>query len=300
MDYRMLLGTSFCGSTLLSMMLGAHQEVTSFGDTYPNVGVDYSNVQCTCGAPVLKCPLRERLAEKMAERGYPGWTWSASQPYPGRNYWQHLGIDKRSIAFYRLIARQLRERIFRSFYCRTSAYLAAIADLTGASTYFDGCKSLVRLDLLTSVRNDIKVMHLIKDPRAYVYSAAIKRNISNSCWGAYRQWLSYNQLAYDFRRIVGADNYRIVYYGELVRNPEKVLGRILKYFGLGNSGAIQDVRDAELHIVGNPMRLNFEQIEDRSQEWRPHMRKKLAREIIRCARDKPWMGDHNARLSEHV
>lgn len=290
LDYVMLLGTNFCGSTLLSMLLGSHPSVVTFGDTYANWGTDYSDVACTCGERMFDCPFRKELERRLHDKGFPAYSWGKSSAYPMQHIWQRLGADKRAIGLYRLLNHRLRLAVFRGFYSFNHAYLQELRDMTGATCYLDGSKSLIRLELMRAVVPSCKVIHLIRDPRGFVHSSAIKRRQHRSWRSAFRQWKHYNELAHRFRAKVGEANFLRVSFESLVRKPKETANAVLDFMGMGWIADPDQIDPRRLHVVGNGMRLSFSGIKDRSRVWEGELEADVAEQIRREALETRWFG----------
>ena len=64
LKYVSLLGTSYSGSTLVSMLMSSQPRVVGFGDTYVPPNPDhYPKHPCTCGSWYEECPPRVAIAD---------------------------------------------------------------------------------------------------------------------------------------------------------------------------------------------------------------------------------------------
>ena len=68
-----VLAASHSGSTLLSMLLGAHPEICTVGELkLPTAAMgDLREYLCSCGRLVLECPFWRRTRETLHRRGVP-------------------------------------------------------------------------------------------------------------------------------------------------------------------------------------------------------------------------------------
>jgi len=183
-----LLASSYSGSTLLSMMLGADKRIVGFANTYhgPHRRIAHGYRECrfTCGTLILECPFRLALAKRMVAVGEPGYAWIDSQPAP-----RFLGRPLRP-SLVRPITDVARRALFRGFYRETTTYFPTLEEIGGYEAYFDGCKSITRVELFRSHVSPPWVVRLVKDPRAFVYSPqkAGKKDLQ----AATGDWLQYN------------------------------------------------------------------------------------------------------------
>ena len=65
-----ILAASHSGSTLLSMLLGAHPEAATCGELKAGRFGDVENYRCSCGALILKCPFWAAVCDGMRRRGH--------------------------------------------------------------------------------------------------------------------------------------------------------------------------------------------------------------------------------------
>jgi hypothetical protein len=74
---------------------------------------------------------------------------------------------------------------------------------------------------------DAKFIHIVRDGRA-VAASKLLRAKTNISLGA-QQWLESNVLGLSNQALIGEENYRIVRYEDLIRNPEKELKGICSF-----------------------------------------------------------------------
>lgn len=277
--YVSLLSSSYSGSTLLSLLLAESRiGITGFGDTYPLPGNDYSKEKCTCGAYIPECPFRLELEERMRQWGYSDWRWVRSEPFPHRRVLHRLHIRKRVLPLYRAMPSRIRQNLFAAFFRETDCFLHCLYEMTGCGYYLDGCKSLIRLEVLRTHLEDNKVIHLVKDPRAYVHSMLKRNKNSLGLRRIVDNWIDYNRKASQFRDMLGAENYCLVRYEDLSRDTAGALRNVCAFLNLPVKypGDISDAELGDVHIIGNRMRLSFRSVEDRSEDWRTKLDPKIS------------------------
>jgi hypothetical protein len=126
----------------------------------------------------------------------------------------------------------------------------------------DASKDFYRLHRLSRCSDiDLKVIHIVKDPRAYVYSQIKNDRISLTAKTAksIRMSLKYtieNLLIEIVLKKVGADNTFFVRYEDLAADPVKTLRSIGRWLNLsGSHHAVDSFRQVPNHgIAGNSMR----------------------------------------------
>jgi hypothetical protein len=145
----------------------------------------------------------------------------------------------------------------------------AILDRTEKSVFVDTARDHQRPKYLVGhPRLDLRVIHLIRDPRGN--SASIMKHTGTDVATAARQWRHYNVEADRVRRYVPSEAWMTLRYEDLCADPDGVLDRIAEFLGAGAAAAASGPRGVDRHIIGNSMRLKgtSEIREDRSWETR--------------------------------
>jgi hypothetical protein len=268
-----LLSSSYSGSTLLSILACSHPKVIGFGDTYNYQFVRLPETRCTCGAsPSCRCPIRVSLESKMKEMGYE-FRWTTSNPTPlmrglrGNRAAVRASRSVFLMHLYRRWSDSVKKWVFARYYQENLSFLRALEECGDYECYFDGCKSLSRLELMRVVLPDTKVVHLVRDPRGCLHSA-LKRG-----QGDYRRvvdgWCRYNLLARRYRDVLGEKRYLLVLYEELATHPESVLAKVHEFMGVPPHRADigMGVDKSGVHVVGNRMKESLRRVENHSLDW---------------------------------
>ena len=127
---------------------------------------------------------------------------------------------------------------------------------------------------------DVKVIHLVRDPRGNV--ASIMRHNDVGPWTAARRWRHYNLEAARTVRSFPNGSGMLLHYEELCKDPQGTLDRIARFLGVAPA-PIEGLGSSERHVIGNSLRLRaLEEIrEDRS--WEDRLTGKDLRTIARVA-----------------
>jgi sulfotransferase family protein len=145
---------------------------------------------------------------------------------------------------------------------------SAVLEKTGKQVFVDTArdhqrpKYLARHPLL-----DVRVIHLVRDPRGNV--ASIMKHTGGSASAGARQWKHYNREADRIRRYFSPSSWLRLHYEDLCADPTGTLSRIAGFLNVAPpTGPSQS--GAEAHIIGNKTRLkgHSEIREDRSWETR--------------------------------
>jgi hypothetical protein len=259
-------GSPFTGSTLLGTLLNEHPDCASIGAA---VGLlpraDLASYRCSCGRLFRECEFWNDIAAITQDLGHPVDVFET-------DFWNtHLRIS-RSRLLNAVLIRSLRwdplnltrdavvERFgnVKKAISQTGwnnwSLAAAVLERTGKSVFVDTSrdhqrpKYLVRHPLL-----DVKVIHLIRDPRGN--SASIMKHTGANATSAAREWKRYNVEAARVRRYLPEDSWMTLRYEDLCGNPEGTLDSISDFLGVKRAPAPRRSSSGESHIIGNKMRL---------------------------------------------
>ena len=150
--------------------------------------------------------------------------------------------------------------------------------------YVDGCKFLVRTELLRSMIPDIKILNVVRHPGAYLYHFHKLGTVQYE--KQLRHWVRYNNHARDFSQLIPTENYLAVTYEFIVQQPEEFVAQFAKFAGMSEIDSTDPgrFRKSEIHIIGNRMRETAERVLDYSNTWRgkmPASVEKIADDTIR-------------------
>jgi hypothetical protein len=277
-----VVGLGRSGSTILSNSLGEIAGYFSAGELNfiwrHNV---IENRLCGCGRPFRECPVWTRVMDE-AFGGMDG-----IDPREMMRL-QSSGARTRHIPLM-LTARGdrvLKERLEKLLINYGRLY-EAISSVTGSRVIVDSSKEPAHGYAMSLVPDiDLRVVHLIRDPRAAAYSwtrkkpqpdsEALEHMARFSPTKSSVLWDSWNASAEALWRHT-PERYLCLRYEDFVADPRRSFGRILKL--LGEEGAeppLVGEREVKLgvsHTVsGNPNRFETGAVELRSdREWRDRM-----------------------------
>ena len=155
-------GVSHTGSTLLGHILGELEETCYAGEirnTWQR-GI-LENRICTCNAPFAECPFWQAVVERL--------------PFAAEQQAEKLRSLNReavrpSLGF-PLRGTEMRQADQTAFAAPTEALYAAAGDVAGVRQLVDSSKSSLYAAFLRRLPTiDLRVVHIVRDPRATVYS----------------------------------------------------------------------------------------------------------------------------------
>lgn len=268
----MIGGAGRSGSTLCDMLLGAAPGAVAVGESVAIWGYGVvENGLCSCGAPFLDCPFWSAVGK----RAFGGWDAVVAQRYDGtEGEWPG-------------VRRVLRKRILgpRKTPMRTEVagirarLYGAIAEVSGCEVIVDSSKHPYFSYELSELEGfETRMVHLVRDPRATVFSWRRPKLSPQPLRQASHRWLAVN-VATELAWLARGRRLHIK-YETLASRPGPTMQRLLRFAGLPPAPLAELLRDHEHHLIrGNPIR--FERGERRIElddEWRRAMpfRRKLA------------------------
>jgi len=275
--YVSMPGSPYTGSTLLGMLLANHPACASIGAaTGLPAKIDLATYRCSCGVLFTECPFWGRIAER---------TISLQQPVTvfKKDFWNtHVRASRRrwingvlvsSLGNASLNAARdavvgwappLKRRVAEAR-ASTWSLAKAVLEETGKTVFVDTARYHQRpRQLQGSSRLDLKVIHLVRDPRGN--AASIMKHTGVDAAAAARQWRHYNVEADRVRRFFTRDSWLRLHYEELCARPQETLDRVARFIGVDPIPLARYLEASERHVIGNSMRLRtVEEIrEDRS------------------------------------
>jgi hypothetical protein len=278
-----IAGAGRSGSTILDNILGEVEGVASVGELrfLWERGILEERL-CGCGRPFLECPQWTAILSS----AFPG----ADLPQLARRMVELQQHGTRARQLPKLLRRRSRERLQRTM----SEYLGNLSLLYAATQTHLGCRVLVDssklppygalLEMLPGV--EVRVVHLIRDPRATAYSWLRKKALPDRAGTAFMQqhgpvkaaglWCLWNWAAGRLWRR-DPDRYLRVHYEDFVREPRATVERILAHAGI-EGAATPFVSESEVDlesnhtVAGNPSRFATGRVAIRvDDEWARRM-----------------------------
>jgi hypothetical protein len=161
------------------------------------------------------------------------------------------------------------------------AFVRAVLDAKGAEVFVDTSKSRIRFKRLFSLPQfDVKVLHLVRDPRGLAASAR-RRGIPFE--HAAEHWRNTHASILRLRKMLPPDRSMLLRYEDLCRDPREVLKRVFHFSGVAEIEGPVVIEPRRHHILGNAMRL-ADRIEVRFDErWRTSLTEAEQRLVLALA-----------------
>ena len=262
------------GSTLLESMLGAHSQIQTMGELHiwPHE-IEAGGVRpCSCGKFVEQCTFWSEMQRRVDP---------LMQPSPRLHFFREKHNAGRTLRISRLGSFKTGSRVderekreieaySRNNYAIFKTFLELMKEQMNETPAWivDASKDPYRLLWLhRSGLFNIKVVHLVKNPNAFIYSVTKHLlqehsgfNLHKRMYYTARQsvaWIIQNAL---FSKIAAnhldASNYMLIKYETLASYPKSTFEAVCNLIGCPyEENAVDDFRLGSVHtIAGNPMR----------------------------------------------
>ena len=273
------------------MLLNAHSQIVSNGESMPFDIEDDSRYDCTCGKYLDECNFFRSAAGHMWNDRIREWD---------RSVFVHVPKLSRIAILNSFLTSWRFESKFRNFLIRTNPtyrviqdrflnaqllYFANARNLKGSSIYMDGTKSLRRAQLFANNSSRtghtylMKVLHIIRDGRGFCYSYLKNERSKPTLSQAARTWLRYIEQVDTFSKRFPAIPILTVRYEDLCRSTAETVGSICRFFEIN----YEDLRiDATIqtHILGHEMRKTFTGIVKEDTIWREALTREDQKNMI--------------------
>jgi hypothetical protein len=280
-----MLSHSFSGSTLLSFLLGAHPQIATIGEMLIAEGIDWETFVCSCGRVIKDCPFFTAVSREMAARGIP-----FDVLRPDLDFLQSEGLARRVLAAEPRgpVLEAAREAALRLLPAarhalartldRNQAAVEVMTGLQGGRAFVDSSKRPGRLLHLRRIPSfDVRVIHLVRDPRAVACSSM--KNVGRTAEQGARSWMDMAGLAERIRRRFPDERWLTLRYEDLCQNPDAALDRVCRFIGVTPGFRVPDFRAFEHHIIGNRMRLSGTSEIRLDERWKTTLTPDQIREV---------------------
>jgi hypothetical protein len=278
---------SFHGATLLALLLNNHSRLSALVDTIPTRKYDQL---CACKLPVSRCDFWQTIARRLdTDRYSDSAVFIPMMPWP---FWNGvpmvnrlagtLGgpvVDSTLSLLWRVARSSLDEyaKLYASFY-------EVIGDLHGTTLVVDGSKSWPKVRALADYFGDsadIRVIHLVRDPRGFVASLQRRKEGPASVAAAASRW---RDLHRQFARLDGVASYTALRYEDLCADPVGTMEQVFEFLSVPNEDVIAAPRfPAKHHLMGNVMLFTFDGTLTLDETWKAQLTPHEQEQVLRHA-----------------
>lgn len=270
-----LLANWSSGATLFTILLDAHSQIVSNGESLPFGEDDDERYDCSCGRYLDECEFYLSAAGHM--RSQDGSEWN-------RNLFVQLPTLSRAPLLHSLLhswrfegrVRNLiidavpgYRKTMRRFLDAQLHFFDNARNLTGASIYLDGTKSTRRAQLFAGDgRSAMKAIHMIRDGRGFCrsYVKHLPHGKGNVTLAAH-MWLRYISEVDKFVSAFPSIPLLTVRYEDLCRSTGETMETVCRFLEVPYE-AFDKTAQHSTHLLGNRMRRHFDGEIREDTSWR--------------------------------
>ena len=287
---------SYHGATLLALLLNNHSQFTALGDTLPHRGAGHV---CACGAPVDDCTFWHKVSRELDTSRFAGlplllpilpWPLTRRQMEGGAlSLSGSLRLNRvagrvagRVVDLGGAVAWRLRPEVVAHFADLYRSFYHSILGAHGTSLFVDGSKSWRRADVLTRALQpvaDIRIIHLVRDPRGY----ALSRRSHGGAALRDSGWL-WSDLHTRMESLQGLAPYHLLRYESLCTCPEDELQSLFNFLRIPSEQVVTAPKYPEKHhLIGNNMLRTFDGEVELDTRWQAELNAAEQRMVLDCA-----------------
>lgn len=266
-DLVYIMGHGYSGSTLLTVLLGAHPQIATIGELgiaeHAKQQTTPEQFLCSCRAPVRECEFWRRVRREMAERGHDFDVWDSELEFRARGgglsdvilrALQRGPVLETARSVGLQVVPHARRELARVL-SRIEALAEIVTGIEGGRIFLDSSKRPERAVFMRRIPSfDMRIIHLVRDGRAVSWSSM--KNLGLGPEAAADSWIDDNQKSEQARRYFPRDRWMTLRHEDVCADPAGTLSRIYSFIGLPEGDGLPDFQGAEHHIIGNRMRLN--------------------------------------------
>ena len=274
MQYVFIVSCGHSGSTLLDMILGSHEKITSLGEATRFLDYIQNNRQCTCGQRVLDCrfwtEVTHRLKLEQSSFDISVRMIDLSGIFQKfktlSEFFVSLWCPPRLMRIIFLLLNDNRMTNSQKLY-------DVVNQINGTKIRTDSSKSPFRAKLMyLHSPKDVRIIHLVRDGKDVVVSHM--RNHNYSTRQAVKLWRRHWYYTQMWSFNVPKSQKLTVQYERLTASPFYEVERICDFLGINFEEHMLDFRKIEHHnIGGNIMRYRKEGIYHRTRTWEDYLTK---------------------------
>lgn len=260
-----IISPSFSGSTLLTLLLARHAQVSTIGELKATARGDIASYMCSCGARLLDCPFWLGIKAEATLAGIDFHLEDFGTHFRSDDAFvdQIIGAQVRgplfelcrslSIACFPSV-RQTHSRIMR----QNETLIDLILKKQGTRYFIDGSKDPNRLQyFLRSGNWDVAVINMTRNGICQANSQRSRSHYPGTFDDASREWLKTMRQIHRVCAKVPASKQHTLHYEELCTETETTLNRVWDFLGLESipcNSENLDLKTKDQHILGNKMR----------------------------------------------
>lgn len=288
-NYNFVVCPSYHGATLLSCFLGNHSQVSSMGDTLPEKQfLEEGAATCSCGETIDACVFWKTIIEEVNPQLVyrdnnilPQYPVILDNEKYNRVLAKCLGLVSLNVShsIWKIFAAQCSE-----FIEQYSNFYSLVCSQHKTTHFIDGKKNLIKISVflgMESLNSRVKVIHLMRDPRAVFYSHYKRNNpltVENFC----KYWVAFHKRSQKLGRQLGAGSYYPLRYEKFCQFPNEILTLLQEFLGVPREELIQiNSNYGSKHMIGSTMLQKFNGIVKLDTKWEKSLPEALQQKVVR-------------------
>lgn len=287
-SYNFVLCPSYHGATLLSCLLSNHSKISAMGDTLPQKRfLEEGAATCSCGETIDRCKFWQKvIGEFNPNLVYRDKNILPMYPVVFNNEYVNYLFSKYITLFFLYSKKNLWDCLKQSCTSFLNVYenfYKFVCYLQSTSFFVDGKKDLVKISVLISMENfksKIRIIHLIRDPRA-VYYSHLRRNSPLTLDKFCRSWVAFHQRTEKLGELLPArGQYYFLRYEDLCQSPPSIMENVQNFLGVPLENLTLPNPACKLkHLIGNTMLQTFDGKIKLDTNWRNNLSEEIQMKI---------------------
>lgn len=273
-----LLANWISGATLFTILLDAHSQIVSNGESLPFGEDDDDHYDCSCGKYIEECEFYSAAAAHMRLRDSSEWDRSLFMQLPTLSRIPVFSSFLQAWMFEGSVRNRIIDAVpsyratMKRFVDAQLLFFENARRLAGAPIYLDGTKSTRRAQLFArDGRSDMKVIHMIRDGRGYCRSylknwSDETRNVAVPA----RLWLRYISQVDKFAHAYPSVPLLTVRYEDLCRSTTETMKSVYRFLDVPYE-EFDNTVPHNSHLLGNRMRRTFDGKIREDTSWKTEM-----------------------------
>ena len=276
-----LISAPYSGATLLSILMNQHPKISSDGEIFPYMRGRKD--LCGCGKEQIECEYYLTVAKHMIKKN--------NKEYDDRVFYY---VPKYSELYYlsrgfegfwiNSVAHKIRnylcnvipkiKKLEKQFISNHLDFFSKSLNLRNATVYFDGSKSVRRAEFFAERKLTSKMIHLVRDGRAFCNSFLKNKSLDHSYLPvAAKVWKKSIKKVDVLRERLPDMEILDVRYNDLCNSPNKELKRIFEFMNLHYDDSFLVYNKNDMHILGNRMRFTYSGTIRMDNSWKTILEK---------------------------
>ena len=284
-----VLCPSYHGATLFGLLANNHSAVAHLGDTLPiQRHMDYF---CSCQERIQDCEFWSEMTELLGTRKFPHE--KKIVPVAPRI----LKSTEQNQRLARTIIKTQQKLGFSAWtfmpwrvkeFIRVTEDLATHAlRLQNKKVFVDGSKEVYRVMAYWALAkpDKLRIIHLVRDPRAFVLSSLVNladRNITPE--HAIQIWKNYHNIPIKFAEENPQVEYLRVRYEDISADPDGEMARVFNFIGL-EPEIVAVAPKQPHHLIGNRMLLEFDGTVKLDTRWETELSEETQTTILKSTEE---------------